>query len=210
MLKLIADLSTYYSHLKFTWIFVHVGFVIYIQNLPWFLHLAKFWDGTRSGTRWYGCCSYKNVTWLIVLAVICVGGKFAGSQIALAKLSAHGPAQCASRTLRGPQNARQCAERHVRGTRAECVGRGSIARAELSARAVIARSGEWAALSTHFPRTCHAMPTQCNRGSTRVGRTEPQSPGTLRVKDVCVMDEWWIFYIYCISCIVKGIVIVIF
>ena len=31
-----------------------------------------------------------------------------------------------------------------------------------------------------------------------------------RVKDVCVMDEWWIFYIYCISCIVKGIVIVIF
>ena len=90
-------------------------------------------------------------------------------------------AQCASRTLRGPQNARECAERHVRGTRAECVGRGSIARAALSARAVIARSGEWAALSAHFPRTCHAMPTRCNRGSTRVGRAEPQSPGTLRV-----------------------------
>ena len=92
-------------------------------------------------------------------------------------------AQCASRTLRGPQNARECAERHVRGTRAECVGRGSIARAALSARTVIARSGEWAALSAHFPRTCHAMPTQCNRGSTRVGRAEPQSPGTLRVKN---------------------------
>ena len=30
-----------------------------------------------------------------------------------------------------------------------------------------------------------------------------------RVKDVCVMDEWWIFYIYCVSCIVNGIVIVI-
>ena len=30
------------------------------------------------------------------------------------------------------------------------------------------------------------------------------------VKDVCVMDEWWICYIYCVSCIVKGIVIVIF
>ena len=29
------------------------------------------------------------------------------------------------------------------------------------------------------------------------------------VKDVCVMDEWWIFYIYCVSCIVNGIVIVI-
>ena len=29
------------------------------------------------------------------------------------------------------------------------------------------------------------------------------------VKDVCVMDEWWIFYIYRVSCIVNGIVIVI-
>ena len=29
------------------------------------------------------------------------------------------------------------------------------------------------------------------------------------VKDVCVMDEWWVFYIYCVSCIVNGIVIVI-
>ena len=29
------------------------------------------------------------------------------------------------------------------------------------------------------------------------------------VKDVCVMDEWRIFYIYCVSCIVNGIVIVI-
>ena len=29
------------------------------------------------------------------------------------------------------------------------------------------------------------------------------------VKDVCVMDEWWIFYIYCVSCILNGIVIVI-
>ena len=27
--------------------------------------------------------------------------------------------------------------------------------------------------------------------------------------DVCVMDEWWVFYIYCVSCIVNGIVIVI-
>ena len=29
------------------------------------------------------------------------------------------------------------------------------------------------------------------------------------VKDVCVMDECWIFYIYCVRCIVNGIVIVI-
>ena len=38
----------------------------------------------------------------------------------------------------------------------------------------------------HLPRTCHAMFTQCNRGSTRVGRDKPQSPCTLRVKMVFV------------------------
>ena len=135
--------------------------------------------------------------------LICEGGKLAGSQIAFAKLSAHGPAFCASRTLRGPQNARECAKRHVRGTRAECVGRGSIARAALSARAVIERSGEWAALSAHFPRTCHAMPTQCNRGSTRVGHAEPQSPGTLRVNndtaDICTSETDYIAHHYWLS-----------
>ena len=184
MLKLIADLSTYHSHLKFTCLIVYVGFAIYIQNLPWFLHLAKLRDGTRSGTRWYGCCSDKNVTWLImlwsqfwfrtwdikwespfvVLAVIGVGGKLAGSQIALAKLSAF----WAGRAVRDPHFAWAVKCAGVRGT--------PLARDALSARAVIARSGEWAALSTHFPRTCHAMPTQCTRGSKRVGRAEPQSP----------------------------------
>ena len=96
-------------------------------------------------------------------------------------------AKCVSpRKMRGPtQGAR--AALWMRGTasartRARCVGRGSIARAALSARAAIAWRGEWAALPTHLPSTCHSMPTQCNRGSTRVGRDEPQSPGTLRVK----------------------------
>ena len=126
-------------------------------------------------------------------------------------ISMHGPpnarvAKCASpRKVRGPtQSARthaKCAgPRKVRGptqsswaalwvrgtpsarTRAKCVGRGSIARAALNERAAIAWRGEWAALPTHLPRTCHSMPTQCNRGSTRVGRDEAQSPGTLRVK----------------------------
>ena len=55
-------------------------------------------------------------------------------------------------------------------TRAKCLGRGSSARVALSARAAIAWRGEWAALPTHLPRTCHAMPTQCNCGSTHVGR----------------------------------------
>ena len=82
--------------------------------------------------------------------------------------------------MRGPtQSAR--AALLVRGTpsartRAKYVGRGSIA------QAAIAWRGEWAALPTHLPLTCHAMATQCNRGSTRVGRDGPQSPSTLRVK----------------------------
>ena len=33
--------------------------------------------------------------------------------------------------------------------------------------------------------------------------------GLLLVKDVCVMDEWWIFYIYWVNCIGTGILIVI-
>ena len=90
------------------------------------------------------------------------------------------------RKVRGPMQSTRAAF-WVRGAlsaqiRAKCVGRGSIAWAALSAWAAIARSGEWAALSTHLPRTCRAMPTQCNRGSTHVGRNEPQSSGTLRVK----------------------------
>ena len=104
-----------------------------------------------------------------------------------------GPTQSAWAALwvRGTPSAR---------TRAKCVGRGSIARAALSARAAIAWRGEWAALPTHLPRTCHSMPTQCNRGSTRVGRDEPQSPGTLRVKKWAwqlspFMDIFWVMVI---------------
>ena len=106
--------------------------------------------------------------------------------------SARAHAKCVGpRKVRGPT---QNAQAHTKcegcvmsggtpsaGKRAKCVGRGSIARAPLSARAAIAWIGEWAALPTHLPRTCHSMPMQCNRGSTRVGHDEPQSPGTLRV-----------------------------
>ena len=153
----------------------------------------------------------KKWYWLkVTLGVICLDSKLNGLKIAWKRISLHGPpsarvAKCASpRKMRGhTQNAwahAKCANpRKVRGptqsaraalwvrgtpsarTRAKCVGRGSIARAALSARAAIAWRGEWAALPTHLPRTCHSMPTQCNRGSTRVGRDEPQSPGTLRV-----------------------------
>ena len=106
-------------------------------------------------------------------------------------------AKCADpRKVRGPMQSMRAAF-WVRGAlsaqiRAKCVGRGSITWAALSAWAAIARSGEWAALSTHLPRTCHAMPTQCNHGSTHVGRNEPQSSGTLRVKiaDVPVSSRW--------------------
>ena len=134
----------------------------------------------------------------MILAVICLDLNWMDWKL-------HGRGyQCMGRQVRGLQNARthaKCAgPRKVRGptqsaraalwvrgkasarTRAKCMGRGSIARAAQSARAAIAWRGEWAALSTHLPHTCHAMPTQCNRGFTRVGRDEPQSPGTLRVK----------------------------
>ena len=100
--------------------------------------------------------------------------------------SARAHAKCAGpRKVRRPTHSARAAL-WVRGTpsarrRAKYVGRGSIARAALSARAAIAWRGEWAALPMHLPRTCHSMPMQCNHGSTRVGRDEPQSPGTLRV-----------------------------
>ena len=100
--------------------------------------------------------------------------------------NARANAKCVNprKVLRPTQSAR--AVLWVRGTpsartRAKCVGRGSIARAALTARAAIGWRGEWAALPTHLPRTCHSMPMQCNPGSTRVGRDEPQSPGSLRV-----------------------------
>ena len=89
----------------------------------------------------------------------------------------------ASRTLKhGLQNARECARRQVGGTHAECVVRGSIAQATLSARVAIVRSGEWAALSVHLPRTCLAFPRQYNCSSMHMGNTEPQSLNTLRVE----------------------------
>ena len=102
-----------------------------------------------------------------------------------AKQNARAHAKCADpRKVRGPTQSAWAAL-WVQGapsarTCAKCVGRGSIARAALSARAAIAWRGEWAALPSHLSRTCHSMPTQCNRGSTRVGRDELQSPGTLR------------------------------
>ena len=122
--------------------------------------------------------------------------------------------QCMGRQVGGLQNARTHAKfagpRKVRGhtqsaraalwvrgkpsarTRAICVGRSSIVRSAQSARAAIAWRGAWAALSMHLPHTCHAMPTQCNRSSTRVGRDEPQLPGTLRV------NQWWPNLLICI------------
>ena len=186
MLKLIAVLSTYYSHFKFTWLFVYMGFVIHTQNLPWFPHLAKLWDGARSGTRWYGCCSGKNVAWLImlwsqfwfrtwdvkwywpfiVLAVICTGCKLDGSQIALAKLSAHGPAFWAGRAVREPHFAwaAKCAgmrgtprardATRVRGPRFKCAGRTECAGGNCAERWV-GRTVH--AFPSHLPCNAHAM-----------------------------------------------------
>ena len=59
--------------------------------------------------------------------------------------------------------------------RAKFVGCGSVAQGALSAWAAIAWSIEWAALPTNLPSTCHALPTQCNGGSTRVDRNRKAS-----------------------------------
>ena len=120
--------------------------------------------------------------------------KCAGCKMGKPTQDARAHAKCADpRKVRGPTQSAPAAL-WVRGapsarTRAKCVDRGSIARAALSARAAIAWRGGWAALSTHLPRTCHSMPTQCNRGSTRVGRDEPQSLGTLRVNTLWPNDS---------------------
>ena len=122
--------------------------------------------------------------------------KRAGCKVREPTQNARAHAKCADpRKVRGPTQSARAAF-WVRGTpsartRAKCVGRGSIAWAALSARAAIAWRGEWAALPTHLSRTCHSMPTQCNRGSTRVGRDEPQSPGTLRVKIPINFGQDW-------------------
>ena len=124
--------------------------------------------------------------------------KYAGCKVRGPTQSARTHAKCADpRKVRGPMQSTWAAF-WVRGAlsvqiRTKCVGRGSIAWAALSAWAAIARSGEWAALSTHLPRTCRAMPTQCNRGSTHVGRNEPQSSGMLRVNMAqfpCKLSEY--------------------
>ena len=88
----------------------------------------------------------------MILAVIYLDRKLKGLRIAWKIISSAWPTQSARAALwvRGTQSARM---------RAKCVGRGSIARAAMSARDAIAWRGEWAALATHLPRTCHAMPT---------------------------------------------------
>ena len=191
-------------------IIVYFGFIVSKCN---FIYFAKFWNATRLETRRYGCCFDKFVAWFTRFwpwVKTCIGFRWYWPWFAWIanwmgwKFNGTGH-QCMGRQVRGLQNARahsKCAgPRKMRGptpsawaalwvrgtpsarTHAKCVGRGSIAWAALSARAAIAWRGEWAALPTHVPRTCHAMATQCNRGPTRVGRDEPQSPGTLRIKN---------------------------
>ena len=137
--------------------------------------LARFWPWVKTGIgfRWYWPWFAWFANWMgwklhrppSVRAAKCTSPR-----------KVRGPTQC-ERT-----HTKRAEPRKARGLH-ECVGRGSIARAALSARAAIAWRGEWDALPPHLPRTWHEMPTQCNRGSTRVGRDKPQSPGTFRVKN---------------------------
>ena len=143
------------------------------------------------GFRWYWAWFAWIANWmgwkLHGKGYECMGR---GLQSARAHAKCVGPLK-----MRGPMQSAQAAL-WVRGTpsartRAKCVGRGSIAPAALSARAAIAWRGEWAALPTHLPRTCHLMPTQCNHCSTRVGCDEPQSPGVLRVNRIGSLHYVW-------------------
>ena len=127
--------------------------------------------------------------------------KRAGCKVGKPTQNARAHAKCGDpRKVRGPTQSAQthakcagcvmnagdakCADaREMRGPRFNCAGHTECV------RVTIAWRGEWAALPTHFPRTCHSMPTQCNRGSTRVGRDEPQSPGMLRVKIAMLIKE---------------------
>ena len=148
----------------------------------------------------------KKWYWLqIILGVICLDSILNGLKFAWKSISMHGPpservAKCAiPRKMRGPP--KKCADpRKVRGLRYECGGRQVRGRARNAWAAVQLRGphrvrgpqlrGEVS--GPHLPLTCHSMPSQCNRGSTRLGRDEPQSPGTLRVNIKTVFPRYGI------------------
>ena len=127
----------------------------------------------------------------------CMGRQAHGLQSARAHAKCAGP-----RKVRGPTQSARAAlwvrERQVRG-RARNAWAAVQLRGPHWVRGPQLRGevGGWAALPTHLPRTCHSMPTQCNRVSTRVGRDEPQSPGTLRVNTLimCIFYEIYLLYV---------------
>ena len=168
-----------------------------LKNL-WHRRITQFWPGVKNGIgfRWYWpWFVWSQIEWVencMEEDINAWAAKCADCKVREPTQNAQAHAKCAGpRKVRGPTQSVRAAL-WVRG-RQKCVGRGSTARAALSARAAIAWRGEWAALPTHFPCTCHAMPTQCNRGSTHVGRYERQSPGTLRVKYTAQNSHWCIF-----------------
>ena len=137
------------------------------------LKMVLAWDSIgrdllRSQIEWVENCMEKDTN--------ARDAKCGGCKVREPTQSARANAKCADCAMSVQDVKCQSAR-----TSAKCVGRSSIAQAALSVRAAIAWRGKWAALHTHLPRTCHAMPRQCNRGSTRVDRDEPQLPGTLRV-----------------------------
>ena len=152
-----------------------------LTNL-WHRRITRFWPWVKNGIgfRWYWpWFVWSQIEWVencMEEDINAWAAKCMGCKVREPTQNARVHAKCAGCIMSARTPSAQ--------TSAKCVGRGSTARAALSARAAIAWRGEWAALPTHFPCTCHAMPMQCNRGSARVGRDEPQTPGTLRVKFV--------------------------
>ena len=158
--------------------------------LTWHDMINTLWGGYELGSQkgiglrlywlWFAYAANWMDRILLGARCRCIGRKMRGLQSARphAKcagrfLSTRAHAKCAGRVLSAWDA--KCAEaREMRGPRLSCAGRTECVGGNCVEQWV-------GALPTHLPRTCHAMPTQCNRGSTHVGRDEPQSPGTLRV-----------------------------
>ena len=140
------------------------------------LLLRQIYGMTNMLWRWLWFLPWvKKWYWLwIVLGAICLDRKLNRLKIAWKRISMHGPpsapaAKCTSpRKVHGLQSARTALWVHgtpSARTHTKCIGRSSIGRAALSARATIVWRGEWAALPTHTSCNAHAMqPRYHSRG----------------------------------------------
>ena len=145
----------------------------HFMTQSWGNRVPHFMSNILSQIEWVEHFLDQNVD---VWAAKCVVCKMRGP-----KQSTETDSKYTDRALSG-RDANSADLRKMHGLQFNCAGRVDCATA-------IAQSSEWATTSTHLPRTCLAMHTECNRGSTRVGRDALQSPGAVRVYSRIAM-EW--------------------